>query len=393
MSNETMQELLDQYDVRTIKKGEILEGTIISVDEKGANVNINYAFDGFISKDEISNKEVNPTDELKAGDKIRVVVVAPNDGEGTVILSRRRLLVKEEREALQAVLKEEGKELTEAFESGNPVNVSIKEEIKGGLLCYYGRTRVFLPGSLVSRIRRATKDLVGEDLEVRIIELDLKNNKVVASRRILEEEAFKVEEEKNWNSLKEGEKIQGVVRNTTKFGAFVEVLPGVQGLVHINDLAWERVKRVEDVVKTGDEVEVFISNVDKENKRLALVLKDNLQEPWTVNAGNLKIGNVLEGRVKKLAKFGAFVEVFKGVEGLVHLSEITDEPVKDLAEVIKTGDVVKVKILSVDLDEKRLSLSIKDASGKSKEYVNFVDESENEATLGDLFADLKDKLQ
>ncbi|MGL5415226.1 MAG: S1 RNA-binding domain-containing protein [Clostridium sp.] len=393
MSNEnSMQELLDQYDVKTIKKGEVLDGTIISVDEKGANVNINYAFDGFISKDEVSNKDVNITEELKEGDKIRVIVLSPNDGEGTVVLSRRRLLEREEREAIKAVLKEEGKELKEAFENETPVNVHVQEEIKGGLLCYYGKTRVFMPGSLISRRKTNGKDLVGDDLEVRIIELDLKNNKVIASRRVLEEEAFKAEEEKNWNSLKSGEKITGTVRNTTKFGAFVEVLPGVQGLVHINDLAWERVRNVEDVVKKGDTVEVFIGNVDKENKRLSLILKDNLQEPWTLNAGSLKVGEILEGKVKKLAKFGAFVELVKGVEGLVHLSEITPEPIKDPAEAVKVGDVVKVKVLSVDLDAKKLSLSIKDASGKTREYVNYEDNSEDDVTLGDLFADLKNKL-
>ncbi|MGL4850019.1 MAG: S1 RNA-binding domain-containing protein [Clostridium sp.] len=393
MSNEnTMQELLDQYDVRTIKKGDILDGTIISVDEKGANVNINYAFDGFISKDEVSNKSVNITEELKMGDSVRVIVLSPNDGEGTVVLSRRRLLEREERDAIRALLKEEGKELKEAFDNETTVNVNVKEEIKGGLLCYYGKTRVFMPGSLISRNKTNGKDLVGDDLEVRIIELDLKNNKVVASRRVLEEEAFKAEEEKNWNSLKEGEKVTGTVRNTTKFGAFVEVLPGVQGLVHINDLAWERVRNVEDVVKKGDTVEVFIGKVDKEAKRLSLILKDNLQEPWTLNAGSLKVGEVLEGKVKKLAKFGAFVELFKGVEGLVHLSELTPEPIKDPAEVVKVGDVVKVKVLNVDLGEKKLSLSIKDASGKTREYVNYVDETEEDVTLGDLFADLKNKL-
>ncbi|MGL4876405.1 MAG: S1 RNA-binding domain-containing protein [Clostridium sp.] len=393
MSNEnTMQELLDQYDVKTIKKGEILDGTIISVDEKGANVNINYAFDGFISKDEVSNKDVVITEELKTGDEVRVIVLSPNDGEGTVVLSRRRLLEREERDAIRALLKEEGKELKEAFDNETTVNVNVKEEIKGGLLCYYGKTRVFMPGSLISRNKTNGKDLVGSDLEVRIIEFDLRNNKVVASRRILEEAAFKAQEEESWNALKEGSKITGTVRNTTKFGAFVEVMPGVQGLVHINDLAWERVRNVEDVVKKGDTVEVFIGKVDKEAKRLSLILKDNLQEPWTVNESSLKVGEVLEGKVLKLAKFGAFVELFKGVEGLVHISEITPEHIKDPAEAVKVGEVVKVKILSVDLDEKKLSLSIKDASGKTREYVNYEDKSEDDVTLGDLFADLKNKL-
>lgn len=389
MSNEnTMQELLDQYDVKTIKKGDILEGTIISVDSKGANVNINYAFDGFISRDEISTKEVNPTEELKEGDKVRVIVLSPNDGEGYVLLSRKSLLIKEEKEALKAVLKAEREDIKDAFDNDKEITVQVKEEIKGGLLCAYGKTRVFLPGSLISRTRVNAKDFVGDELVVKIIELDFKNNKVVASRKVIEEAEYKKMEEKNWSSLKEGEKITGTVKNTTKFGAFVEVLPGVQGLIHINDLAWEKVKRVEDVVKKGDTVEVFIGSVDKENKRLSLVLKDNLQEPWTLHGPEIKVGGVFEGTVRKLAKFGAFVEIFKGVEGLVHLSEITDDVIKDPAEVLHTGDKVKVKVLSIDVENKKLSLSIKDAAEKSKEYVQYVDSSEDDVTLGDMFKDL-----
>ncbi|ENZ01312.1 hypothetical protein HMPREF1092_02020 [Clostridium thermobutyricum] len=389
MSNEnTMQELLDQYDVKTIKKGDILEGTIISVDSKGANVNINYAFDGFISRDEISTKEVNPTEELKEGDKVRVIVLSPNDGEGYVLLSRKSLLIKEEKEALKAVLKAEREDIKDAFDNDKEITVQVKEEIKGGLLCAYGKTRVFLPGSLISRTRVNAKDFVGDELVVKIIELDFKNNKVVASRKVIEEAEYKKMEEKNWNSLKEGEKITGTVKNTTKFGAFVEVLPGVQGLIHINDLAWEKVKRVEDVVKKGDTVEVFIGSVDKENKRLSLVLKDNLQEPWTLYGPEIKVGGVFEGTVRKLAKFGAFVEIFKGVEGLVHLSEITDDVIKDPAEALHTGDKAKVKVLSIDVENKKLSLSIKDAAEKSKEYVQYVDSSEDDVTLGDMFKDL-----
>lgn len=377
MTNEnTMGQLLDSYDVKRINKGDILDGRVIDVNDKEVTVDIKYAFDGIISREELTADDKNPLDIIKPGDEFKVVVLSPNDGEGFVKLSRKRALLKEEKE-----------EIRNAFNNGTVIKVKVKEEVKGGLVAEYGSVRVFIPASLVSRERIDIKEVVGKELEVKIIELDFNNNKVVASRRVIEEEAYQENQKALWAEIKSGEKRKGVVKNIVKFGAFVDI-GGVQGLVHINDLAWERVKRVEDVVSVGDEVEVYVGNVDLENRKLSLILKDVNKEPWNVHGDSMKIGDTLEGTVVRLTSFGAFVEVFKGIEGLVHISEITDENIAKPEDVLKLNQKVKVKVLNIDKSAKRLALSIKDATEKSAEYLEYVDNEDEGVSLGDLFKDL-----
>ena len=191
-----------------------------------------------------------------------------------------------------------------------------------------------------------------------------------------------------WKNVKSGEKREGVVTKILKVGAIVDI-GGITGLIHISDLAWEKVKRVEDVVSVGDKVVVFVGNVDAENEKVSLILKDVNNEPWNLHRESLKEGNVLEGKVAKLLNFGAFVEVFPGVEGLVHINEITDENIAKPSEALEIGQIVKVKILNADIENKKLSLSIRDAVEKSQEYLAYNDSDEGE-TLGDLFKGLFD---
>lgn len=379
MENETMNSMenfLDNYDVKRIKTGDILKGTVIEVNDKEVSVNINYAFDGLITKEELTNDDVNPMEVVKPGDEMDVYVISPNDGEGYVLLSRTRALELTEKE-----------DIKKAFDNGENVAVKVKEVAKGGVVAYYGNIRVFIPGSQISRERVDSSEVVGKTLEVKIIELDFRNRKVVASRRVIEEAEYEKNKKAIWASLKSGEKRSGIVVKTVKFGAFVDI-GGVQGLIHINDLAWERVKHVEDVVKPGDKVEVFIGDVDREKERLSLVLKDVEKEPWKVYGSLLKEGEVIEGTVTKTTNFGAFVEVKSGVEGLVHITEITDDNIAKASDVLSSGQKVKVKVMSVDTEAKKLSLSIKDADEKSKEYMQYNDNEEGE-TLADLFKDFK----
>ncbi len=379
MENETMNSMenfLDNYDVKRIKTGDILKGTVIEVNDKEVSVNINYAFDGLITKEELTNDDVNPMEVVKPGDEMDVYVISPNDGEGYVLLSRTRALELTEKE-----------DIKKAFDNGENVAVKVKEAVKGGVVAYYGNIRVFIPGSQISRERVDSSEVVGKTLEVKIIELDFRNRKVVASRRVIEEAEYEKNKKAIWASLKSGEKRSGIVVKTVKFGAFVD-LGGVQGLIHINDLAWERVKHVEDVVKPGDKVEVFIGDVDREKERLSLVLKDVEKEPWKVYGSLLKEGEVIEGTVTRTTNFGAFVEVKPGVEGLVHITEITDDNIAKASDVLSSGQKVKVKVMSVDTEAKKLSLSIKDADEKSKEYMQYNDNEEGE-TLADLFKDFK----
>lgn len=379
MSNEemTMSELLNNYDVKKLNRGEILKGIVIDVNDKEASININYAFDGLISKDELSSDGKDPRDVVSKGDEIEVYVISPNDGEGYVELSLVRVLEIKEKE-----------EIKESFKEGKNIIVKVKEETKGGVIAYYGNIRVFIPGSLASRERIELSTLIGKELEIRITELDFRNGKVVGSRRVIEEEIYNKNKKSIWANLKEGEKREGVVKKIVKFGAFVDI-GGVEGLIHLSDLSWERVNRAEDVVKEGDKVEVFVGTVDVEKERLSLILKDVAKEPWTVHSEDIKEGDVVEGKVVRLTSFGAFVELYKGIEGLVHISEITDDNIAKPSEVLEVNQKVKVKVLTFNKEDKKIALSIKEAIESNKEYLNYVDNEEEGTSLGDLLKGFK----
>mgnify|MGYP000864232360 CR=1 FL=1 len=377
LNENSMGDLLKEFDVKRINSGDILKGQIIDVNDKEATVNINYAFDGVIAKEELVIGDISPVDVVKPGDILDVYVISPNDGEGYVQLSRLR--------ALQITEKED---LKKAFDKEETIKVVVKEEVKGGLVAYYGSIRVFIPASLASRERIDLKTLLGKEIEVRLTELDLRNRKVVASRRILEEEAYNAKKRELWKNVKSGEKREGTVKKIIKAGAIVDI-GGITGLIHINDLAWERVKRVEDVVNVGDKVTVFVGNIDSENERVSLILKDVNQEPWKVHGDDIKVGEIIEGTVAKLVSFGAFVEIYSGIEGLVHINEITDENIAKSSDVLTVGQKVKVKVLDVNKNDRRISLSIKEAVERSTEYLQYNDLDE-EVTLGDLFKGLFD---
>ena len=367
LNENSMGDFLKDFDVKRISSGDILKGQVIDVNDKEVIVNINYAFDGVISKEELTNNDVSLNEVVKPGDILDVYVISPNDGEGYVQLSRLRALQITEKEDLKTAFKNE-------------------ETIKVGLVAYYGSIRVFIPASLASRERVDLKTLLGKEIEVRLTELDLRNRKIVASRRILEEEAYEAKKKEIWKSIKSGEKREGIVKKVIKAGAIVDI-GGVTGLIHINDLAWERVKRVEDVVNVGDKVTVFVGEVDAQNERVSLILKDVDKEPWKVHADSIKAGDVVEGKVVKFMSFGAFVELFPGVEGLVHINEITDENIAKPSDVLQMGQTVKVKVLDVNKADKRISLSIKDAVERSNEYMQYND-TEDGVTLGELFKGL-----
>lgn len=382
MSNEDMEmsmsELLNNYDVKRLREGDILKGKVIDVNDKEVSVNINYTFDGLITKEELSVDEKDPREVVNKDDEIYVYVLSPNDGEGYVELSLIKAQEIKEKEDIDKLFKEQ-----------KNIIVKVKEETKGGVIAYYGNVRIFIPGSLASRERIELSILVGKELEVRITELDLRNNKIIASRKIIEEEEYNKNRKIVWDSLVEGEKRNGVVKKLVKFGAFVDI-GGVEGLIHLSDLSWERVNKPEDVVKEGDKVEVFIGSIDKKNGRLSLILKDVTKEPWTVHGNDIKEGDVLEGKVVRLTSFGAFVELFDGIEGLVHITEITDDNIAKASDVLEVNQKVKVKVLNINREDKKIALSIKEAVESSKEYLDYVDHEDDGGTsLGDLLKGFK----
>lgn len=372
---ETMGDLLKDFDVKRIRTGDILDGEVIDVNDKEVMVNINYAFDGMILKEDLTNMDKDPREVVSKGDKIKVYVLSPNDGEGYVKLSRTRALEITEKE-----------DILNAFNNEENITVYVKEEVKGGLVAYYGNIRIFIPASLASRERIELSSLVGKEIEVRIIELDFKARKIVASKRVLEDAVYEDKKKELWKSVKSGEKRSGIVKKIIKAGAIVDI-GGITGLIHLSDLSWGRVHNAEDIVSVGDKVEVFIGEIDVKNERVSLILKDIDKDPWEENGSTLKVGDILEGKVVNLLKFGAFVELFPGIEGLVHINEITEENIAKPSDVLKVGQIVKVKVLDVDKVNKKISLTIKDAEEKSKEYMKYNDSDEG-VSLGDLFKGL-----
>ena len=373
----TMEELMSDFELKNFHKGEIVKGKVVSVKNDEIVVNIGHFADGIIPKNEISNDDEFDINSLSIDDIIYVMVLSGDDGDGNVLLSKKRADTEKTIENIER-----------SFEENKLISVKVKEVIKGGLSCDANGVKVFMPASQCS-IRRIENfnTLLGKSLDVKVIEFEKRNNKIVVSRRVVEETLAKEEKERIWNSIKSGEKRQGVVTKLVKFGAFVDI-GGVNGLIHLNDMSWSRVNKPEDVVSVGDNVEVFVQEVDKSKGRISLSLKDILQNPWDNIKTKYKVNDVLDGVVSKFIKVGAFVEIEPGVEGFVHISEITDENISKPSDALEIGKKVKVKILDINSDENKIALSIKDAIEKSKEYMQYNDENEG-FCLGELFKDFK----
>lgn len=374
--NLSMEEMMNQYDLKSIHKGDLIKGKVIKVTDEEAFVNIGYFADGIITKEEISeDKEVKPSDILKIDDEIYVMVLNRDNGEGNVLLSKKKA------DAIKVWEK-----LNEANENTSEISVTLKEVVKGGLVGYFEGVRVFMPASQCAGRRiEDLNELVGKTLVVRIIELDESKNKVVVSRRVIEEEIREKEVKALWASLKKGEKRAGKVTKLAKFGAFVNI-GGLEGLVHNSDLSWKRVNDPSEIVSVGDEVEVFVQDFDPAKGRISLALKEVNKNPWELLNGKYKVNDVINAKVIKFVNFGAFVEVEPGVEGLVHIAEISEENIAKASDVLKIGQEVRAKVLTVDEVNHKMSLSIKDAQESSKEYLQYNDKND-EATLGDIFKD------
>jgi len=368
----TMMDFMDEIEksIETGSQEDILDGRIISVGEEEILVNINYTSDGIIHKEEMAEDYDYQID----GD-ITVMVLDPHDSEGNVVLSHKR--------AEEIVCWEE---LEEAFEEKKKLRVKVAEVVKGGVTAIYRSVRCYIPGSLLSY--RYVDDMnayVGKTLEVVVEDFDRESKRVVLSRKAVETVEREGKKKLLMNELQEGEMRQGVVTKLMKFGAFVD-LGGVEGLIHLNDLAWHRVNDPSEVVSEGDQVTVYVASVDKKNGKIGLVLKNVDDDPWQGAADYYKSDDLVEGTVVRLTDFGAFVEIEAGIEGLVHLSEISSERIRKPSDKLKVGDQVQAVILSIDEGNKRLSLSIKDAEGQVSGDVDMVQE-EKATTLGDLFGD------
>ncbi|WP_368488596.1 30S ribosomal protein S1 [Clostridium sp. BJN0013] len=284
--------------------------------------------------------------------------------------------------------------LENEFKNEGIFEVIIKEVVKGGVITDLYGFKAFIPASHISV--KYTDDLqkfIGKTLRVKLIQLDKGKNKIVLSAKEVEKLELEQMSKKFWSTISKGDKIEGIVSRIANFGVFVD-LGGVEGLVHISELSWKRIKNPSEVVAVGDKVKVYVLNLNQDRNRISLSIKRILNSPWKNIGEKYKLNNIVDGIVSKIINIGAFVEIEPGLEGLVHISEISREHVTTPEEVLKVGDKVKVKILSIDAKANRISLSIKEAKDKflknSKEYKEYLDKDDDKITLGDLF---KDKLK
>jgi len=388
--NNSEEGMQNAVEVKTVRSGDIVTGTVVQIGQDEVVVDVGAKTEGIIPIRELSCYEVTSIQDIvKVGDQIEVYVLKAEDNEGRLILS------KEKADAERAWTS-----LEEALETGQAVEGTVREVVKGGLLVDLG-VRAFLPASLVDR--GYVEDLskyVGQDINVRVIELDRAKKKVILSRKAVLEEEFARRRQELLNTLEEGQVVKGVVRRLTQFGAFID-LGGVDGLLHISEMAWHRINHPSEVVNIGDEIEVKVLRVDRENEKISLGLKQILPNPWDTVEQKYPVNSLVTAKVVRLAPFGAFVELEPGVEGLVHISHLADRHVEKPDEVVQEGEEVNVKVLSVDPAEKRIRLSIREVNREKqarefKEYKehNHQKKTENNSdvvTIGDMVGDLFNK--
>jgi small subunit ribosomal protein S1 len=342
--------LVPDYDATfpIINEGEVVRGKVVRVDKDEVLIDIGYKSEGVIPVSELSiRRSVNPADEVKIGDEIDALVMTKEDAEGRLILSKKR-----------ARFEMAWKRIEGAAESGEPVEGTVIEVVKGGLILDLG-VRGFLPASLVD-IRRVQDldEFLGQTLRCKVIELNRSRNNVVLSRRAVLEEERKEMRQAILDRLSPGDVVTGTISNIVDFGAFVD-LEGIDGLIHISELSWSHVNHPSELLEIGQEVEVKVLDIDRERQRISLGLKQTQSDPWQEVVDRHDEGDVIEGRVTKVVTFGAFVEVVPGVEGLVHISELAQHHVENPREVVSQGDAVRAKIIEMDADRRRLSLSLK----------------------------------
>ena len=337
--------------IKYFNDGDIVDGTIVKVDRDEVLLDIGYKTEGVIPSRELSIKhDVDPNDVVEVGDKVEALVLQKEDKEGRLILSKKRAQYERAWGTIEQVKEEDG-----------VVEGTVIEVVKGGLILDIG-LRGFLPASLVEMRRvRDLQPYVGQTLEAKIIELDKNRNNVVLSRRAWLEQTQSEVRHGFLTQLQKGQIRKGVVSSIVNFGAFVD-LGGVDGLVHVSELSWKHIDHPSEVVTVGDEVTVEVLDVDMDRERVSLSLKATQEDPWQHFARTHQIGQIVPGKVTKLVPFGSFVRVEEGIEGLVHISELAERHVEIPEQVVQVNDDVMVKIIDIDLERRRISLSLKQAN-------------------------------
>lgn len=382
--------------MKDLKPGEIVRGKVVSVDDNQVLVDVGYKSEGVIPASDFGRDSADLKQLVQVGDEIDVYVKRIDSQEGNLILSKRR------------ADEEVGwKRAKEAFDKGEVLTAPVVSEVKGGLIVNVG-LRGFLPASHVDRgfVKELAK-FVGQEVRVKVIELDRAKNQVILSRKIAIEEEAKSKRDVTWADLSEGQVRHGVVKRLTDFGAFVD-LGGVDGLLHVSELSWGRVNHPSEVLKEGQEIDVIVLRLDREKDRISLGYKQIQPDPWSKAAESYREGSIIEGKVVRLAPFGAFIELEPGIDGLVHISQLADRRVEKPADVVTVGETVKAKVLSVNPKDHRISLSIREASDTPREersapaaggrrrreprerepMMQTTESEESRVTLGDVFGSI-----
>ncbi|HVW17467.1 MAG TPA: 30S ribosomal protein S1 [Solirubrobacteraceae bacterium] len=347
--------IVPNYDATfaDFEEGEVVSGRVVRIDNDEVLVDIGYKSEGVIPANELSiRKNVDPHDEVELGEEVDALVLTKEDQDGRLIMSKKRARFEKAWRRIEA-----------AAESGEPVIGTVIEVVKGGLIIDLG-VRGFLPASLVD-IRRVPNldEYMGTQIECKVIELNRSRNNVVLSRRAVLEEERKEQRQEILDNLQPGLIVEGVISNIVDFGAFVD-LNGIDGLIHISELSWSHVNHPSEILNIGDSVQVKVLDIDRDRQRISLGLKQTQEDPWQRVVDTYRVGDELEGVVTKVVTFGAFVEILDGVEGLVHISELANHHVENPREVVQPGDEVRVKILEIEQNRRRLSLSVKRVEGQ-----------------------------
>jgi small subunit ribosomal protein S1 len=349
-------QIVPNYDATLVhfKEGDVLTGNVVRIDKDEVLVDVGYKSEGVIPQKELSiRKSVDPSDEVSLGDEVDALVLTKEDQDGRLILSKKRARFEKAWRRIEA-----------AAESGEPVEGTVIEVVKGGLIVDLS-VRGFLPASLVD-IRRVQNldEFLGRPIECKVIELNRSRNNVVLSRRAVLEEERKEVRQQILDRLQPGMVVEGSISNIVDFGAFVD-LDGIDGLIHISELSWSHVNHPSEVLSIGQTVPVKVLDIDRDRQRISLGLKQTQADPWQRVMETYSVGDELQGKVTKVVTFGAFVEILDGVEGLVHISELAQHHVENPRDVVSQGDEVLVRILEIEPERRRLSLSIKRVEGQS----------------------------
>lgn len=350
MDNSEMKNLMEQSSFIVPKKNEVLKGKVVMIKDDGVVVNVGYKADGILPTSEISNPENKPLDELfQVDEEIDVLVLKREDADGEVLLSSKRLRSRKDWEVLE-----------EKFNNKETITVKVTEVVKGGLSAYYHDIRAFIPASHVDTgFVRDLSQFVDQEIEVGFLDFDRRKNQIVLTRKEVLEKDLAGELDEFWENIEVGQVLTGTVRRFTNYGAFVELGP-TDGLLHVSEIQWGKVNKPSDVLKVNQELEFKVIDFDKSENKISLSRKQLVPDPWVVIDDNYHVGERYDGKVVSLTDFGAFIELEPGLEGLIHVSQISEDRVEVPSDVLNVGEEVVVKILDIDKEERRIKLSMKE---------------------------------